>query len=120
MDDSKVQFSTAFNYQKIADKSPKGGETVSATASWPSYTTIKTVSHNLGYIPSVRVWYDPQIGRRFPVSIEQYTDDDFSTHYTNQVGIRVRLTSTQLIIQAGNASGSTKNVTLWWRVYYDG
>ena len=115
MNESLVQFSTSFNYQKVAFE---GSQTIAVSAS-SSYSTIKTVAHGLGYIPSVRVWYDPGLGRRLPISIEQYQDDDFSTNYTNLVTTRAYLTTTTLVIEAANASGSNKNVTLWWRIYYD-
>jgi hypothetical protein len=109
-----IYFSTDFNYQKIATE---GTETVSAGAV-TSYTTIKTVTHNLGKITTAKVWFDPNLGRRFPISTEQYTDDTTFVSPNNGIMIRALLTTNTLVIQA-NTAGSATNITLWWKVYYD-
>lgn len=99
-----AQFSTAFNYQKIAMDD-------SLTQNIGIGTTDVTILHNLGYIPSVRVWYDPALGKRFPISTWQITED-------NSVGVRAYLTSTDLILTVTNPATS-KDITFWYRIYYD-
>lgn len=115
MDESKIQFSTTFNYQKIATE---GSETIAVAAGVP-YVAIKTVVHSLGEIPSARVWYDPALGKRFPVSVEQYVDDTTFVSEVNLVTTRAYLTTTTLVIECSNSSGSSKNVVLYWKIYYD-
>lgn len=115
MDVSQVYFSSDFNYQKIA---VSGTSTVSVPNDAVNFTSV-TIPHNLGYIPSARAWYDPALTRRMPISIEQYQDDDFSTNYTNLTAGRAYLTTNNLVLQFRNASGSTKVVRYYYRVYYD-
>lgn len=108
--DEDVLFSSVIagvNYQKIANI---GSDTVSSSGNY-------IVSHNLGYIPTARVWYDPGLGKRFPVSVETYVDDTTINSEVNDVHVRIRLTTTQLIIEITNPVGA--NVTYWWRIYYD-
>lgn len=115
INDTQVYFAHNFNYQKVAINT---SATVSVTNNTPNFDSF-TIDHNLGYIPSCRVWYDPALGRRFPISLEQYTDDISFNSEVNQVDVKAYLTTTQLVIQLINASGSTKYVTYWARIYYD-
>ena len=115
LNDSQTFFASNFNYQKIAFE---GSATQSIPNNSPNFETI-TIDHNLGYIPSAKVWYDPALGRRMPLSLQQYQDDGFAVNYTNLTTGRAYLTTTQLVIQFTNASGSSKNVTYWYRIYYD-
>lgn len=107
-----TQFFSGFNYQKIATK---GNSTHTATVG----STTVTIPHNLGYIPSVRVWYDPDNGQRFPLSNEQYTDDTTSVSEVNLVSARAHLTTTDLVIEYTNSDAGSHDVTTYWRVYYD-
>lgn len=115
VNENNVLFTTGYNYQKIALKSTGSVSVPNA----PTTFTSVTINHNLGYIPSVRAWYDPALGRRLPLSLEQYQDDDFSTNYTNLVVAQAYLTTTTLVLQFRNSSGSTKSVNYWYRIYYD-
>lgn len=115
VDVDNTNFSTGFNYQKIAFKD---SDTVTVPNNTPNYST-HTITHGLGYIPSVRVWYDPELGRRFPISEEAYVDDVGLTSEVNDVVARAYLTTTTLVIQFRNASGSDKDITYWYRIYYD-
>jgi hypothetical protein len=115
LDPENTLFATGYNYQKVA---LKNSGTVVVPNNTPNFDT-NTITHSLGYIPSVRVWYDPGNGRRFPISEEEYTDDTSFTSETNQVVARAYLTTTTLVIQFKNASGSNKTVNYWYKVYYD-
>lgn len=108
-------FTTEYNYQKIAFKA---SGTVVVPNNTPNYSTT-TITHNLNYIPSVRVWFDPASGRRFPISDEDYIDDLSFTSENNSVVARAYLTTTTLVIQFRNASGSDKTINYWYRIYYD-
>lgn len=115
LDINEALFNTDYNYQKVA---LSGSGTSTITNNTPNFTNV-TISHDLGYIPSVRVWYDPDNGRRFPISQEQYTDDTSFTSQVNSVIARAYLTTSNLVLQFSNASGSSKDVTYWYRIYYD-
>jgi hypothetical protein len=104
MAESDAQFLTAFNYQKLAVNS-------SRTDAVAVGTTNLSISHDLGYIPSIRVWFDPELGIRAPVSTWQITE-------LNSVGVRAYLTTTTLEIQIANPA-TPKNITTWYRIYYD-
>lgn len=109
MDTNKI-FDTSFNYQKVALKG-------SSTDAVPTSGATVTITHNLGKIGSVRVWYEPGNSRRFPVSFEQYSDSGVSP--ANLVTGQYYLTTNSLIITYVNNSGSTKTVVTRYRIYYD-
>lgn len=112
--DTDILFSTSFNYQKIATIGSQTNSCASGT------TTTVTIPHSAGKISSARVWYDPALGRRFPASFEQYSDDNTAAIETGSVTVRsMYLTTTNLVITYANASASAKNVVTYFRVYYD-
>lgn len=118
MADTDLLFSSQFNYQKIALK----GNTTDAVANssgFPLSSTTITIPHNLGVIPSAKVWYDPENGRRFPISKLQFVDPDLSAFETNGITEKeVYLTTTNLVVIYYNSSGSSKDVTTYYRIYY--
>lgn len=117
--DASKQFDSRFNYQKIFVKSSQV-DSIADSGSTGGLPVEVTITHNLDYIPSVRVWYDPGNGRRFPIGEGQYDDYDSGVDETNRVTVdHSYLTTTQLVIGYLNASGSTQNVTTYYRIYYD-
>jgi len=108
-----VFFSSLYNYQKVANE----GTTVVSAPN--ATTTTYTVTHNLGAITSVRAWYSPATGEILPISEEQYVDDTSFTSEVNLVTVRAYLTTTTLVLEVSNSSGSTKSVSLNWKIYYD-
>ena len=115
LDIDEALFNTDYNYQKIA---LSGSGSVVVANNTPNYAAT-TIAHNLGYIPSVRVWYTPDNSKRFPISQEQYVDDSSFTSEVNLVVARAYLTTNNLVLEFSNASGSNKTVTYYYRVYYD-
>lgn len=120
IDATKVFFTKTKNYQKIA---LKGSGLINVLVSPPSPSPTVyygvTIPHGLGKVTSCRVWYDPGSGRRFPLSIEQYSDDGATPSPCDQVSGRAYLTTSGLTIEFKNYSGSTKAVTYYYRIYYD-
>lgn len=106
MDIDKI-FDTSFNYMKIAEKGTRTDSIPNATP-----TTV-VISHGLGYIPSVRVWFDPAAGKKFPIGTGLY-----STH-ANNTSATVYLTTSSLVITYSNTSGSSKDVITYYRIYYE-
>ena len=116
LDINQTLYNTDYNYQKIA---LKGEVTATITnTTFPSAVT-QTITHNLGAITSARIWYDPALGKRFPISLNQFVDDSSFTSQVNLEAATAYLTSNTLVIEFFNASGSPKSVTYWYRVYYD-
>lgn len=87
--------------------------TVPGSYSYNDYT----IDHNLGYIPSARVWYKPVAGRWYPLALNQMSEDtsDF-LEYTGAFS----LSTTQLTISLVNLSGSDADIDIQARIYIDG
>lgn len=115
IDISKTLFTSDFNYQKVVKKD---NDTISVPYDVINFTNID-IPHNLSRITSAKVWYDPGIGKRFPISLEQYVDDTSFTSEVNLVVAQAFLTVNSLTIQFRNASGGAVNVRYWYRIYYD-
>lgn len=106
MNEELASFATGYNYQKLAAKD-------SVTYNLAAGTHNRTITHNLNRICSVRVWYDPGTGRRFPAFNQPWQITENST-----VGVRSYLTLNTLEVRIFN-SGSTKDITIYYRIYYD-
>lgn len=111
VDPKKLQFYTLFNYQKVAEA---GGDTLSIGI---GATATKTVTHNLGYIPTVRAFYENEDGWLMPVVRNQYIDGSSSLQ-VNPVG-QVWLTTTTAVIELTNNGSGSVNTPVYWRIYYD-
>jgi len=114
MNDANLLFSTDFNYQKIALKG-------TATASVPSGIgeTEVTINHNLGYKPSVRVWFDPQQGRRWMAGQDDFLDITTFVSQTAFCWCSYYVTNNTMVMRFRNQSGSTRTFTYYYRIYYD-
>lgn len=113
----KIQFASVFSYQKIATE---GSREVSMAF---TVNTLVTIPHNLGYVPTARVWYEPFInspavasGQVWPITGFQY--GDLGTISLNTIA-NAYLDSTNLYVQLLDTSGGTRSIPLYWRIYYD-
>lgn len=78
------------------------------------------VSHNLGYIPRARVWYEPITGQLWPMTgLEQFLALGGGTGTELDVVGGYHLTTSGLYVDVKNDSGSTKSVKFYYRIYYD-
>lgn len=109
MADKDFVFNSDFNYQKVL-----ANEITSLSV--PISGATYTYSHGLGYIPSARVWVEGKTGKWFPASNVQLQD-----HFTSGADFTATyyLTTTQLIVNLYNSSGSTATVNFVARVYLD-
>lgn len=110
---SKILFSSLFNYQKEAIVG-SGNFALAAL----SNTTI-TIPHNLGYVPTARVWYEPYFNSApsnqiWPLAGYQY--GDLASNTLNHVGYAY-LDSTNLYIVINSSTAVT--IPVYWRIYYD-
>lgn len=121
----EIEFYSELNYQKIAIEG-------SNTYSIPFNTdTLITIPHNLGYIPTAKVWFEPIIninnsgaavasGQIWPITGFQY-GDFINTPYTYNLCTvaYAYLDANNLYIIVNDSSGGTVNIPLYWRIYYD-
>lgn len=116
-DASQLNFDTDFNYPKIAFS----GSQTDVIPNFAGSLTDITITHDLGYVPFVRAWFDPAMSRRFIAGNSLYQDIDGDlTDWTNGVvPANMYVTTTQFIIGYANVSGSDKSVTTYYRIYYD-
>ena len=74
------------------------------------------ITHNFGYIPSARVWYEPIDGQWYPLALtqlQQGTSDSLKFVGT------FTLSTTKLTVSLVNFSGTTKSINILARIYYD-
>lgn len=121
----QVEFYSELNYQKMAIED-------SGVFSVPfSVDTTFVIPHNLGYVPTAKVWYEPIIqlnnsnvalasNQIWPIAGFQY-GDFVNTPWTFNLCTMVYsyLDSQNLYIVVNDSSGSTVNIPFYWRIYYD-
>lgn len=102
MDETKFIHLSTLNYQKIALNTDQS----QTAADFGIYNL--TFNHNLGYVPSVRVWTEVG-GRVWPINIGQFSEaQSITTNYY--------VTDTQVIVRIANLGTTIK---VYCRVYYD-
>ena len=108
MDDFLIN--TDYNNQKIMLNTSYAVDTSSGTG-------LYVFSHDLGYIPVVRVWYEPTAGQWRPLSTRQMPNSSpFS--YLALTGTYSITTST-LEVEIRDSDNITPSCNIWVRVYYD-
>lgn len=122
VDRTKILFSTSFNLLKIAAND-------SATLSIPDTFNPSTFkydintqllfTHNLGYIPRARVFYEPAGGQVWPIALDQFDNSNGGPGTTLPVFGTYHLTTTGLYVDVKNVSGITAAVKFYYRVYYE-
>lgn len=106
---SNFILNTDVNYQKIVGDYSSTIATSDASATY-------TVTHNLGYIPSARAWYQP-IADRWYVLTNNQLSNGFSD-FLNSAGY-LELTTTTATINLTNYSGGAISVPVKLRLYLD-
>lgn len=116
-----VYFKSGKNYLK---RYMAGSTSIAAPATlnaWFNYSNSYTVTHNLGYIPQVRVYYEenasngkvyPAGGRRLATSYPGLTSGSC-------VFCLFEVTSTTLTITLESGTTQTGNRTIYWVIYLD-
>lgn len=115
LDISKLIFTSQRNYQKVYIND-SGTFSVATTAGGVS---IQLATHNLGYVPTVRVYYEPIANQIWPISRDQYDNFKGGPGTTLFMVGSARVTTTGLFVDIINLSGSPQNVKFYWRVYLD-
>jgi hypothetical protein len=105
-DPTKMLFSVRENLPKIYINSSQ--DIVVPTSGGPPITYDPTViTHNLGYVPTARVFYEPTPGEVWPLN------DKINTIFG-----RYYLTSTTLVVEMANL-GAPAAVKIYYRIYLD-
>lgn len=110
-------FRTNKNYLK---KSPLSGSTTLAApttaTAWFTFRSTHTIDHNLGYVPLVRVYYEPYAdGRLFPATGSTI----YQPPHTNSMSCIPEVSTTQLKIHLETFSSSSGNIPIYWIIYLD-
>lgn len=113
-------FTTLKNYLK-RDAST-GSTVISAPATatgYGSFFTSHTVNHNLGYIPIVRVYYEPiDNGEIYPACGSRIAGTTTGLG-ANPTMCFYELTTTQLIIRLESNTSKTGTRSIYWIIYKD-
>lgn len=83
-----------------------------------SITEYTLVTHNLGYIPTVRVFYEPVSGELWPMSPNQYSSTDGGTGNTLGIYGNPVVTETDLKVRVVRP-GVAVDVKFYYRIYLD-
>jgi hypothetical protein len=110
-DATKILFSTSNNVQKILFNDSTTVTVPVDSGSVPIiYTPFTVLVHGLGYIPKGRVFIEYPSGQVWPVQADSNMNPLFGRFY---------FTTSSLIVELDNFTGSSQNVKIYWRVYAD-
>jgi hypothetical protein len=118
VDETKVLLSTRFNILKIYDNGSTVVNVASIVPPFDPPVDYLLTTHNLGYVPRARVWYEPVAGQIWPMSDKQYDNSDGGpgTSLTTLGSFYLTTTGLYVRIRFNNTGG---NFTFYWRVYLD-
>jgi len=115
---------TFFNTQKdYLKRHPASGSTTvaapSVQAAWFNYVTTYTVPHNLGYIPLVRVYYEPYSnGKIYPATGSRISGFGPGLSYGDIICLW-EIDNSNLTIYVESANSHTGTVPIYWVIYWD-
>lgn len=110
---NNVIFSSRYNFMKIFEDS---GDTLTVPN---GASSLLLSTHSLGYIPRVKAWFEPVSGQLWPMVRYQYSNSNGGPGTTLQITCSLRITSSAIYAEIVNATGSTANVPVYWRIYLD-
>lgn len=113
-DPTKIVLSTRRNLQKIY---LNDSITLSIALSF-SPVEYTLVTHNLGYVPTVRVFYVPVSGQLWPLSPSQYSKANGGTGTILPIYGSPVVTDTELKVRVVRP-GIAINVQFYYRIYID-
>lgn len=123
---SNIYFDSRRNYLKQAESgSGSANRPATLDATFSEYYTEFTVTHNLGYRPLVRAWYDPDNngtifpsnGQKFIASSDLYFNGDVDFMF-----YAVDITDTAVTFRAARESALgalTGTFTYYYKIYID-
>lgn len=115
---AELTFDSRLNYQKIYLEG-----SVNLSVANPSTRTSTTITHNLGYIPNVRVWFLNGDGK-ISTAVSDAAGSNLyplTAAYTQQSCYYMANSTTLTITYArGVTTGTTRSTTVYYRIYLDG
>lgn len=117
----KQYFTSEKNYLK---RQPITGSSAmsapSTIAAWFNYTSSLTISHGLGYVPMVRVYYEPDAsnGKVYPATGRRLAGFGPGLTY-GDVMCLWEVDSTNLTIYLESVSSKTGTRNVYWVIYLD-
>lgn len=115
---TNLSFDSRLNYLKrdtsTGNQTISGPNTLNA---WLNYQSTKTVAHNLGYVPQVRVYYDPyNNGKLFKATGNRLSG---GSSYNNSMICVYEVNATNLIISLESFFNLGGSVPIYWVIYLD-
>lgn len=113
---AELAFDSRLNYQKVFLN-----DSVTLTVADPNQRASTTITHSLGYIPNVRVWYTDANG---DIATANADAGNFlypvTTIFKNRFCYyTVTTTGLTLYFDRGITSGTTQTATIYYRIYLD-
>ena len=112
-----ISFASDFNYQKLHPTT--GTQTVEVVNPGTfEYEESITINHALGYVPQVKVWYEPTSGNLVP-AVGRFEwggaswRSDFTCEYT------IDTNDVIITVIDGSPTARTTNIPVHYRIYYD-
>ena len=120
LDATNIQFSSTFNYLKTYIEGTGSVHFESGTA----YSDLETISHGLGYIPAMDVWFIPEgvSDRLVPLFIGGPLSSDVWLIEFNAYHGRIRVDENDLIIEMfrdGMSPGGAVDIPIYYNIYLD-
>lgn len=111
MNNSNVAFSGSFNYLKRA---LEGTDSLTTTG-----VDTDTITHDLGYIPSVRMFYNPGNGRIFPFTGSGSVGGRVLSNYKNDIYGNYTVGASNISYEIIDNGTPGKTVTVYYIIYLD-
>jgi hypothetical protein len=114
---AELEFDTRVNYQK---KYLDGSADLSVAN--PSASTSTTITHNLGYIPNVRVWFlngDNNMSTAVTDAAGSNLSPITSAYTQRSCYYKVNTTSLVITFNRTVTVGTTRTTTVYYRIYLD-
>lgn len=114
---AELAFDSRVNYQKIFIN-----DSVNLTVANPNSATTIAISHGLGYIPNVRVWFlngNNEISTAVSDAVGSNIYPLTSAYTQRAVVYTVNASNLVLTFSRGVTTGTTRTTTIYYRIYLD-
>jgi hypothetical protein len=113
--DSRKNYLKQFMQGSVAMNKPN-------TLAAGTYSSSHTITHNLGYRPLVRAWYDPEnLGTIFPVNSQrgELYSPIYALGTVDFVFFIDEITTTTVTFRAEDNASHSSTFTMYYKIYID-